>query len=230
MLFSLAVSFDSAAAAPLRVPAVAQTGEDSAPTQIIAIAGASGSGKTYLSTYVAKRLDAPVLSLDAYYLDLSHLSPDERAQWNFDNPASLDWKLLRSQLADLREGRDVDVPVYDFSTHTRTQYVRRIEPSAFLVLEGIFALYDAAVRAMLRLGVFITFHDAGCLERRTARDVLERGRTPSSVAEQYSRTVRPMFFEYVEPTREYAHVVVRGDSPPERSFEALQACLSAAHK
>jgi uridine kinase len=221
----VAVSIDSAAAAPLRVPALAQTSGDPALTKIIAIAGASGSGKTYLSTYVAQHLDAPVLSLDAYYLDLSHLSPAEREQWNFDDPASLDWVLLRSQLAALREGHGVDVPVYDFATHSRTEHVRRIEARGFLVLEGIFALYDAAVRAMLSLGVFIDFHDPGCLARRTARDVAERGRTPSSVREQYARTVRPMYLKYIVPTRQYAQVVVKGDSPPERSLEALYAHL-----
>lgn len=198
-----------------------------AATRIIAIAGASGSGKSYLSSYVASRLDAPILSFDSYYLDLSHLPPRERAQWNFDDPASLDWELLRAQLAALRAGRGVDAPVYDFSTHTRTRQTRRVEARGYLVLEGIFALYDAAVRTTLSLGVFIDYPDAGCLARRTARDVAERGRTAASVREQYARTVRPMFAEHIAPTRRHAQVVVRGDSPPERSFETLEASLAA---
>lgn len=239
VIFSVAVSKDcTTASAAIRdaSPAIRNaTGEfadgeptaNAAATKIVAIAGASGSGKTYLSTYVAERLGAPVLSLDAYYLDLSHLPLSERAQWNFDDPAALDWALVRTQLAALRAGRGVDAPVYDFSTHTRTERARRIEAREFLVLEGIFALYDEAVRGMLRLGVFIEFPDAGCLVRRTARDVAERGRTALSVKEQYEATVRPMFAQHVAPTRRFAHLVVGGEDPPERSFAALRARLDA---
>ncbi len=227
VIFSVAVSHDSVDLTPHALLASEALYAGRTATTIIAVAGASGSGKTYLSGYMAAQLGAPVLSLDAYYLDLSHLPPQERACWNFDDPASLDWMLLRTQLAALRSGNSVDVPVYDFSTHTRTDRVRRIEAREFLVLEGIFALYDEAVREMVSAGVFIDFPDAGCLERRTARDVAERGRTPLSVREQYDATVRPMFAQYVAPTRRFAQLVVRGDDPPERSFAALRERLGA---
>ena len=161
MLFSVAVNPSPTATVPRSEPAFARP-----LIQIVAIAGASGSGKTYLSTYVAKRLRAPVLSFDSYYLDLAHLSLAERAQWNFDHPASLDWPLLRSQLAALREGLAVDVPIYDFSTHTRSSQVCRVQAGEYLVLEGIFALHDAEVRSMLSVGVFIEFQDDGCLGRQ----------------------------------------------------------------
>ncbi|MCC6263477.1 MAG: uridine kinase [Bryobacterales bacterium] len=225
MVFSVAVSRECRIDSPTAEGASPRADSGVAPTRIIAIAGASGSGKTYLSNYAAGRLDAPILSLDSYYLDLSHLPSEERAQWNFDDPASLDWALLRAQLSLLRAGRWVNAPVYDFSTHTRTQEARRVEAREYLVLEGIFALYDAEVRAMLSVGVFIDYPDAGCLERRTARDVAERGRTAVSVRQQYARTVRPMFAEHIAPTRRYAQIVVQGDSPPEQSFETLEACL-----
>lgn len=232
VIFSVAVSQERSAASNVIGNAVTQFADGERPagaaaTKIVAIAGASGSGKTYLSTYVAERLGAPVLSLDAYYLDLSHLPLAERAQWNFDDPAALDWELLRTQLAALRAGRGVDAPVYDFSTHTRTQRVRRIEAREYLVLEGIFALYDEAVRKLLRLGLFIEYRDDGCLERRIARDVAERGRTASSVREQYDLTVRPMFEEHIAPTRQFARLVVRGDDPLECSFERLLEILAA---
>jgi len=226
MVFSVAVSRECRVDSPTSEGASVRADSGVAATRIIAIAGASGSGKTYLANHVAGRLNAPILSLDSYYLDLSHLPPGGRAQWNFDDPASLDWALLRAQLSSLRAGNGVNVPVYDFSTHTRTQEVRRVEAREYLVLEGIFALYDAEVRAMLRVGVFIDYPDAGCLERRTARDVSERGRTEASVREQYARTVRPMFAEHIAPTRRYAQIVVRGDSPPEESFGAIEACLA----
>lgn len=194
--------------------------------RIIAIAGGSGSGKSYLAGYVAGRLGAPVVSLDAYYRDLSHLPPGERARWNFDHPDALDWPLLRRQLAELHAGNRVEIPVYDFATHTRTGRVKRIDPRGYLVLEGIFALWDAGVRRLLSAGVFIDFSDEGRLERRTARDVAERGRTPASVLAQYEQTVRPMYLEHVAPTRRHAQLSVAGDAPPERSFEALMARLN----
>jgi uridine kinase len=195
--------------------------------RLIAIAGASGSGKTYLATHIAEALGAQVLSLDAYYLDLAHLSLEERAQWNFDHPDALDWPLLRAQLTALVAGAAVNVPTYDFSTHTRAAKTRRLEPAEHLVIEGIFALHDEAVRALLTLGIFVDYRDSGCLDRRMARDVAERGRTPSCVLAQYTRTVRPMFLEFIEPTRAFADLVIRGDSPVDESLGQVEAALAA---
>jgi uridine kinase len=195
--------------------------------RLIAIAGASGSGKTYLASHIAEALGAPVLSLDAYYLDLGHLTLEERAQWNFDHPDALDWPLLRAQLTALVAGAAVDVPTYDFSTHTRAVQTRRLEPAEYLVIEGIFALHDEAVRALLTLGIFVDYRDSGCLDRRMARDVAERGRTPSCVLAQYTKTVRPMFLEFIEPTRAFADLVIRGDSPVEASLGRVEAALAA---
>ncbi|MCZ2156262.1 MAG: uridine kinase [Bryobacterales bacterium] len=191
------------------------------PTRIIAIAGGSGAGKSFLAAHVSQRLAAPVLSLDAYYRDLSHLPLSERAQQNFDDPDALDWPLLRHQLALLQAGNPVEVPVYDFSTHVRTGESKSLTAREFLVIEGIFALWDAEVRNTLSAGVFLDFPDDGCLERRIVRDVVERGRTPASVRQQYEQTVRPMYVEYVAPTRQYADLCLPGDHPPELSLQAL---------
>lgn len=198
-----------------------------ASPRLIAIAGASGSGKTYLATHLAETLGAPVLSLDSYYLDLAHLTLEERARWNFDHPDALDWPLLRAQLASLVNGATVDVPTYDFSSHTRAAATRRLAATDYLILEGIFALFDAAVRSLLTLGIFVDYNDSGCLDRRMARDVAERGRTPSCVLAQYTQTVRPMYVEYIEPTRAFADLVIRGDSPVEESLRAVRSALAA---
>lgn len=222
MLSSVAVNASLPATGP-----EASTAPAGSATRLIGIAGASGSGKTYLASHLADLLAAPVLSLDAYYLDLGHLTLEERAQWNFDHPDALDWPLLRAQLTALAAGAAVDVPTYDFSTHTRAPQTRCLVPSEYLLIEGIFALHDPAVRALLTLGIFVDYNDSGCLDRRMARDVAERGRTPSCVLAQYTKTVRPMYLEFIEPTRAYANLVIRGDSPVEESVRTVQAVLAA---
>lgn len=196
--------------------------------RIIGIAGASGSGKTFLARHIAASIGAPVLSIDSYYCELGHISLEERARWNFDHPDALDWPLLREQLCRLGRGLPVDVPVYDFATHTRSSQCTRLQTNGFLVLEGIFALYDEEVRRMLAVGIFVDFGNDGCFERRLARDVAERGRTPECVARQYTQTVRPMYTEFIAPTRAHAQVVIDGDAPAKASLAAIRGALNLA--
>lgn len=196
--------------------------------RIIGIAGASGSGKTYLASHLADSLGAPVVSIDSYYCELGHVSLEERSRWNFDHPDALDWPLLREQLCRLGNGLPVDVPVYDFATHTRSSQCNRLQTSGFLVLEGIFALYDEEVRRMLALGIFVDYGNDGCFERRLARDVVERGRTPECVTRQYVQTVRPMYSEFIAPTREHAQLLIAGDAPVEASLRTIRGALNLA--
>jgi len=195
---------------------------------VIGISGPSGSGKTALARHLAARLSdppAPVVSLDAFYRDLSHLPPDERAGREFDSPDALDFELLRRRLRALARGRAVTVPRYRFDTHTRASRGVRVVPASYLVVEGLFVLHWPEIRDLIDLAVYVDADDAVCLERRIARDVGERGRTEAAVVEQYGRFVRPMARRFVLPTRRFADVVVRGQDGLERSAEAVLARL-----
>ena len=190
---------------------------------LIAIAGPSGSGKTELARRLAAVLPAPILSLDSYYRDAAHLRFVDRARINFDEPRSLDHELLAEQLAALSEGAEIAVPVYDFTHHVRTAEVHRMRGGEFVIVEGIFALYWEDVRKLARTKVYVDVADEICLARRLARDVRERGRSPQSVIEQYTATVRPMAELYVHPTRRFADVVAGGCDPVEQLADAVLA-------
>ena len=182
-------------------------------TYLIGIAGPSGAGKSYLASHLAERLGALVLALDRYYRDLSHLPLEERARSNFDEPAALEHDLLIAQIRDLREGKTIDVPTYDFSIHTRTRETQLFQPAEFVIIEGLFTLHWPELRHHLDTGVYVDMTDGVCLERRRERDVRERSRTPESVMEQFRTTVAPMAERYVRPTRAHADVVVFGTTP-----------------
>jgi uridine kinase len=190
---------------------------------LIGIAGPSGSGKTEIARRLAYMLDAPILSLDHYYRDASHLPFEERARINFDEPRALDHELLSRQLALLAEGQEIAVPVYDFTRHVRAAETHRIPAAGFVIIEGIFALYWKEVRGLLSTRVFVEVPDEIGLARRIGRDVRERGRTAASVIEQYAATVRPMAELYVLPTREFAHVRASGVDPLDLSVQAVLA-------
>ncbi len=182
-------------------------------TYLIGIAGPSGSGKSFLATRLARQLQGHVLGTDAYYRDLGHLPPHDRAHSNFDDPAAIDHLLLIEQVSRLRHGEPVDVPLYDFATHTRKPETRTFEASGVVIVEGLFTLYWPELRALFGTKVYVDLHDELCLKRRTHRDVRERGRTPDSVLQQYNTTVAPMAEHYVRPTIAHADVVVFGADP-----------------
>lgn len=181
-----------------------------AENYLIGIAGPSGAGKTYLATHLAAALNASVLALDRYYRDLSHLPLEERARMNFDAPEALDHELMVEQVARLRNNETVHLPVYDFSSHTRTRRTEALRPSSVVIVEGLFTLHWPSLRELLGTKVFVDMNDEVCLTRRQARDVRERGRTPESVIEQFAGIVAPMAERYVRPTIAYADVVVSG--------------------
>src|SRR5271166_3159889 len=179
----------------------------SGKSYLIGITGPSGAGKSYLARHLAERLQAPVLPLDRYYRDLSHISPEERGRVNFDDPAALEDELLVAQVEQLREGRSVEIPLYDFSVHTRSRETQLFRPAQFVIVEGLFTLYWPSLRRLLDTRVYVDMTDDICLQRRQERDVRERGRTPESVLEQFRATVAPMAERYVRPTQAHAHVV-----------------------
>jgi uridine kinase len=195
---------------------------------LIGIAGPSCSGKTRLAQSLAAVLHAPILALDCYYIDLAHLTLPERARTNFDEPVSLDHQLVIRHITDLAEGRAIEKPVYDFVRHTRSSNTEHIEPADFVIVEGLLTLHWPELRRLLALRVFIEVSDDTGFERRSRRDVMERGRTPESVLVQYDNTVRPMASLYVLPTRRFADVVVSGEDPAEVSAQSVLAFVNKA--
>jgi uridine kinase len=145
---------------------------------------------------------------DAYYRDLSHRSFEERCQVNFDHPDSLESELLIAHLDSLCRGEAVEVPVYDFSTHSRSAQIRRVEPKAVVLVEGILIFVEKGLRDRFDIKVFVDADADLRFIRRLQRDIAERGRTMESVVEQYLRTVRLMHLEFVEPSKRYADVII----------------------
>lgn len=179
---------------------------------MIGVVGGSGAGKTTLVWSLADRLGAEVsvLWFDEYYHDLVHLTPDERALVNYDHPDSLDVDLLVSHLDGLLAGRPAEVPVYDFTTHTRTGTTRRVDPRPVIVVDGILVLAFPVIRERLDVSVFVEAPAEVRLARRLDRDVRERGRTPESVRTQFAATVAPMHDAFVSPCRDLADLTLDG--------------------
>ncbi len=191
---------------------------------LIGIAGPSGAGKSTLAVKLAGLLQmdsAAVVSLDWYYRDLSALPAYERDRTNFDAPLALDWPLIEEQLGCLAQGGSVQRPVYDFKTHTRSTETVFLEPKPIMIVEGLLVLFTPKIRSILSTRLFLQLSDNLCLERRTARDVRERGRSVESVKKQYANTVRPMGERYVMPSRRYADWI--GDSLTDPGLLAAQA-------
>lgn len=178
---------------------------------VLGVAGGSGSGKSTVVREVGRLLGegvSTVLHHDAYYRDLAHLPPGERARVNFDHPDSLETGLMAEHVRALQDGLPVRVPTYDFTTHTRTTVTEELHPSAVLILDGILVLADARLRELMDLKVFVDTEADVRLLRRIRRDVVKRGRTADSVIAQYEATVRPMHLEFVEPSKRFADMVV----------------------
>ncbi len=181
------------------------------PPLIIGIAGGTGSGKTTVAQAILERVGAEhivVIPHDAYYKDLAGLSPALRAQVNFDHPDSLETSLLIQHLQQIRLGISVDLPIYDFKTHTRTTQTLRIDPKPVIMVEGILLFIEPILRELLDIKIFVDTDADIRFIRRLQRDIAERGRTSESVIHQYLETVRPMHLEFVEPSKRYADVII----------------------
>lgn len=181
---------------------------------LIGFGGGSGAGKTTLAAAIYERLGnhrSAVLSLDAYYKDLSHLPLEERAETNFDHPDALDVQLLTRQIRQLRYGKAVGVPCYDFTTHTRCPETFTLQSKAVVLIEGILLLALEPIRSLLDLKVFVDAPADIRFIRRLVRDIQERGRTVDSCIQQYYATTRPMHFTWVESSKAFADVVVSGE-------------------
>ena len=185
---------------------------------VIGIAGGSGSGKTTVAQEILQRVGPDRIAFlqhDSYYKDLSGLPPAQRVEVNFDHPNSLETDLLIQHIAALRAGMAVEVPIYDFSNHSRTAKTFTVQPRRVILVEGILIFTEAALRNMMDVKIFVDTDSDMRFIRRLERDLKERGRTTESVIKQYQLTVRPMHMEFVEPSKRYADVII-----PEGGFNA----------
>lgn len=180
-------------------------------TVIIGIGGGTGSGKTTLAKQLLKeygRGEVVVLELDSYYKDLSDQPMHHRHHNNFDHPESIDIDLLLENVIGLKNGNKVEVPVYDFKTHSRTPETRTIEPHHVLVIEGILALHFKELRELMNIKTYVETPDDVRFIRRLKRDISTRGRTAEMVIDQYLSTVRPMHNQFVAPTKVFADIII----------------------
>jgi len=178
---------------------------------VIGIAGGSGSGKTTVAQEILQRVGPDRIAYiqhDSYYKDLTGLPPAQRAEVNFDHPNSLETELLIAHVEQLKSGQQIDVPIYDFSKHSRTDETFTVAPHGVIVVEGILIFVEAALRALFDVKLFVDTDADIRLIRRLQRDITERGRTVESVIKQYQSTVRPMHLEFVEPSKRYADVII----------------------
>lgn len=185
---------------------------------VIGIAGGSGSGKTTVAQVILQRVGRERIAFlqhDSYYKDLSGLPPTQRADVNFDHPDSLETQLLIEHIASLRDGKPVQVPIYDFSADRRTGETFTVQPCRVILVEGILIFTEPELRKLFDVKIFVDTDSDLRFIRRLERDITERGRSTASVIEQYTHTVRPMHLEFVEPSKRYADVII-----PEGGFNA----------
>ncbi|GGI31495.1 MULTISPECIES: uridine kinase [Staphylococcus] len=180
-------------------------------TTIIGIAGGSGSGKTSVTNEIMKNLDGHSVALieqDFYYKDQSHLTFEERLKTNYDHPFAFDNDLLIENLKDLKAGKSVEVPTYDYTIHTRSDKKIAFEPKDVIIVEGIFALENETLRNMMDVKIYVDTDADLRILRRLIRDTKERDRTMESVVDQYLNVVRPMHNQFIEPTKKFADIII----------------------
>ena len=179
---------------------------------IIGIAGGSGSGKTTVVREIARRMSphehVTVIPQDSYYKDQGHLSMEEGQALNFDHPDSIDWELLVRQLRDLKAGKAIDQPTYSYITCTRQEETVHVEPSDIIIVEGILIFTCKELMDELDIKVFVDADDDDRLMRVITRDIVERGKNVEWVIDRYTKTVKPMYLQFIAPSKRYADIIV----------------------
>jgi uridine kinase len=191
---------------------------------IIGICGGTGSGKTTIARAIVRAVGAENVTLveqDSYYRNLADMPLDERHQANFDHPDSIDSDMLVNHLKRLKAGDSIELPIYDFVTHTRSDALEHIDPKPVVIVEGILIFAEPRVLDLLDVRVFVDTPDDVRLMRRLRRDIMERGRTFERTLDQYERTIRPMHFEFVEPSKRHADIIIPEGGQPHIGIEFL---------
>ncbi len=178
---------------------------------IIGIAGGTGCGKTTVVNQIVNELsenEVSVISQDSYYKDTSHLTYDERTLINFDHPQSIDFDLLGEHLLALRKGETIQQPVYSFVAHNRTNETIAMQPTKVIIVEGILILTNPTIRDLFDIKIYVHTDSDERLIRRLKRDIAERGRDMEEVLDRYQKTLKPMHQQFIEPTKEYADLII----------------------
>ena len=195
---------------------------------IIGIAGGSGSGKTTVVKAITDQLKERVVVIpqDSYYKDLSHCTEQEKKEHNFDHPDSIDFDLLCQHLKELKEGKTIEQPVYSYITCSRSaDETVTVAPADVIIVEGILIFTCAKLRKQLDIKLFVDADDDDRLMRVMSRDILERGKTVEWVIERYSKTVKPMYLQFIEPSKRYADVMIPQGSHNKVAIEIISATI-----
>jgi len=200
---------------------------------VIGIAGGSGSGKTTVVRALQKTLkqNVVVIPQDCYYKDSSDLTDEEKRVQNFDHPDSIEWPLLCRQLEDLKAGKAIDQPQYSFISCTRSKTeTTHVEPADVIIIEGILVFTCPELRDQMDIKIFVDADDDDRLMRVMARDITERGKDVSWVIERYSRTVKPMFLQFIEPSKRYADIIIPQGGHNKVAIDVITATIEKALK
>ena len=198
---------------------------------IIGIAGGTGCGKTTVANNVCQSLKgkrAIIIAQDAYYKDLGHLSLEERKKFNFDHPSAFDNQLLIKHLNLLIKGNAIQMPVYSFQNYTRKKETKHVKPADIIILEGILVLEEKEIRTILDIKIYVDTDSDERFIRRLMRDTEERGRSLSSVVEQYLNRVKPMFLQFVEPSKRYADIIIPQGGLNKVAIDVIAAKINAS--
>lgn len=195
---------------------------------VIGIAGGSGSGKTTVVRNITENLREQVVVIpqDSYYKDSSHLALEERQKLNFDHPESIDFDLLIKQIDDLRNGKSIEQPVYSYLTcsRSRTETIT-VRPASVIIIEGILIFTCKALRDLMDIRVFVDADDDDRLMRVITRDIQERGKTVEQVIERYTKTVKPMYLQFIEPSKRYADIIIPQGGHNKVAIDILTAII-----
>jgi len=195
---------------------------------IIGIAGGTGCGKTTVVNHILDELqhdEVDVIYQDSYYKDTSHLSFEERKNINFDHPQSIDFELLVKHLKILKTGQSVEQPIYSFKTHNRTGQTKTTQPRKVMIVEGILILTNPDIRKMLDIKIYVQTDSDERLIRRLKRDIAERGRNLDEVLDRYQNTLKPMHIQFIEPTKEFADIIIPNNRYNNVAVEIVQTII-----
>ncbi len=197
---------------------------------LIGIAGGTGSGKTSIANKLFEEYsdgDVVVIEQDAYYRDISHISMENRHLHNFDHPDAIDIELFNQQLISLVKGQVVEIPIYDFSSHSRLKDTKTVHPHRVIIVEGILTLHYAILRELMDIKIFVDTPDDIRFIRRISRDIDKRNRTVGSVIDQYLKTVRPMHQQFVEPSKYFADIIIPEGSQNKVAIDLIRTKINS---